>query len=177
MKNDPSPAPTATPRRPEVSSASVQIGPREIRYLRRGSGAPLLLLVTRLPGKEALAALAELFRVVVPEFPPPEALRGEALTRWVCDLIDGLGLEQVVVLADEGTAVELKDSAAFDPDRVSRIIALGAGDGLERAGEADPACAQIRLLAGTRGESFAASWSEAAAALVRLTSHGEEAER
>lgn len=79
--------------------AVVQVGALETRYLRcgRGGRTVVVLTVDHEADLPAIARLAADHRVIIP-VPPLPLLEGGALEWWLRGLIEGLGLEQPLVM-------------------------------------------------------------------------------
>lgn len=102
---------------PPVVRASVIIKGVETQYGRIGAGRPVLLLAEDAGVRSTAAAgLARAVRVIVPEpggeTPGCDLLRG---------LLDGLGLEEVGIVADEALAVAALGLALADPWRIRHL--------------------------------------------------------
>jgi len=110
--------------------AVLQTGTAETHYHRAGVGPPVLLLyahaLTDPLGAALFAALAARFRVIAPTLPAgvggPGA--GLAISTWLRDLIDGLGLERPAVIADEWLAGPLLGFVLMDRERVGGVAAV-----------------------------------------------------
>src|SRR5688572_22268608 len=93
---------------PPACEAVLQTGTIETHYLRAGAGAPLLLLFqTALTDTLAAALFAQLstrYRVVAPRVPAGVGGAGMPLSRWLRELVDGLGFVQPTAIADETLA-------------------------------------------------------------------------
>jgi hypothetical protein len=127
--------------------ALVQTGATETHYRRGGEGAVLLLLlaggIEDSFGREVFARLAQRFRVIAPEV--PTGVRGGAagagaaepvsLSKWLRDLIDGLGLARPSLVVDEGVGVAALGFTLLDRDRVGALVTLH----LDHADPAAPA--------------------------------------
>lgn len=127
--------------------AVVQAGAVETHYRRAGCGAPVLLLF---PGGAAdpLAALlfdrlARRFRVIAP-LPPAcvgagASAGGEAtpVSRWLRDLIDGLGMSRPALVADESLGVAALGFSLMDPGRAGALVAVSR-DPADPADRLDP---------------------------------------
>lgn len=131
------PAPDAVP----AIEAVVQAGATETHYRRAGCGSTVLLLF---PGGAAdpLAALlfdrlARRFRVIAP-LPPAGVVAGSAegeqtaVSTWLRDLIDGLGLVRPGVVAGETLAAAVLAFSRTDPDRAGAIVTV-SGDHADAA--------------------------------------------
>ena len=105
-----------------AAMAALRIGNSDVAYCRSGSaaGAPLLLLVEDANLRDRLRArFKDSFRVYslsLQDTAPDIATR--ALLRGV---IDGLGLDQPHLLADEARGLAVMDYVISDPQRVGRI--------------------------------------------------------
>lgn len=109
--------------------AVLQTGPTETAYHRAGVGPPILLLFAQALvdplGAALFAALAAEFRVIAPELPPGIGVAGGvAVSTWLRDLIDGLGLERPAVIADAWFAGPLLGFVLMDRDRVGAVAAV-----------------------------------------------------
>ena len=87
--------------------------------------------------------LAQRYRVVAPVVPARVGGAGIPLSRWLREVIDGLGLEQPTVVADESFAGALLGFSLVDPARIGNLIAICRED-------ADPASSS-GMLQSTRG--------------------------
>lgn len=116
--------------------AVLQTGTIETRYLRAGTGTPILLLFQSTRegslGAGLFTQLAARYRVVAPRVPDGVGCAGMPLARWLRELIDGLGLVQPTAIADESLAGALLGFALVDPGRVGGVVAVCRD-------EADPA--------------------------------------
>lgn len=122
MKADP---PLAAP----AINAVVLTGPTETHYRRAGSGPSVLLLSGtggEISGGQLFRELSDQFRVIAPRMP---AAAGEpsiplALSSWLRDLIDGLGLVRPDLVAEEAFGISALRFAMLDADRVGRLVIL-----------------------------------------------------
>jgi pimeloyl-ACP methyl ester carboxylesterase len=109
----------------EVVEAVVEAGGQETAYRRAGTGRPVVLLLRAAPAGTAswtdplFTRLAAEFRVVAPALPSSRALTG-----WVRDLVDGLGLDRPAVVVDASVAAEMVPVVASDDDRCRTFIVL-----------------------------------------------------
>lgn len=108
-------------------NAVVLTGSTETHYRRAGSG-PLVLLLSgtggEISGGQLFRELSEQFRVIAPRMP---AAAGEgsiplALSSWLRDLIDGLGLVRPHLVAEEAFGIAALRFAMVDPERVGRLV-------------------------------------------------------
>ena len=114
---------------PEIDDAAVlQVGAVETRYHRGGRGPALVLLMAGGRagplGGALFDALCARFRVVAP-VPPPEVGAAVPASRWLRDLLDGLGVERPLVVADEPLAGAVLAVMLAAPGRVGGAVALG----------------------------------------------------
>lgn len=126
--------------------AAVQVGEEVTAYVRAGRGRTVLLVGAGgsddLPSPTLVEALSRDFRVVAPAHSVPgDGLGG----RWICGIIEGLGL-------DRPALVWLGDDAWLDAfveahgDRVGPVVSLPG----ERSEGADPILAE-RIVAALHG--------------------------
>jgi pimeloyl-ACP methyl ester carboxylesterase len=130
MRSSPTPPPPeAVPiLLPQAVEATVQTSSAETRYHRLGRGPTVLLLcaggIEGAVGALLAAGLAEHFRVIVPH---PPAAPPPPVTRWLRELIDGLGLVRPHIVADESHGVAALGFALLDPERVDRLALVHCG--------------------------------------------------
>jgi hypothetical protein len=102
--------------------AAVQVGDEVTAYVRAGRGRTVLVVGDArsgdLPSPTFVAALAREFRVVAPAHPVPDNGRG---SRWICDIIDGLGLDRPA-LVFVGEAEWLGAFVEVHGDRVGAVV-------------------------------------------------------
>lgn len=134
--------PTAIPSPPEPSTAllaraAVDAGAVTTYYARLGSGEPILVLGIEGAGDSLgyvlLAPLASHFRVIAPEplvecgkvrLALPGSLGAPAFSTWLRDFLDGLGVEQVGIVAEGKLAIPSLCFALSEPGRVRRLVLL-----------------------------------------------------
>src|SRR5262245_60720981 len=120
-----------------LSYATVLADRRETRYLRTGSGPTVVVL--RPEGSNAgrdqlVTALADQFRVIVPEFPvsdgqtlgPSDSWRADDtdLVTWLRGFLDGLGIKEALILVSWQLSWLAAKLRREDPDRVQGIAIL-----------------------------------------------------
>lgn len=112
-----------------LSEPSVLLtGPTETRFHRAGNGPPLVLLFAAGPAEPLAAALfaglCAQFRVIAPVLPDGV---GDAvpLSRWLRDLLDGIGVERPWVVADEPLAGAVLAVMMAAPGRIGGAVAIG----------------------------------------------------
>ena len=122
-----SPGPVGQP----FTRAAIDVDAVSTTYIRAGTGAPVVLLAG--PGglgadDALLPALASRFCVVAPELARPGAwpAAGEssapAFSEWLRGFLDGLGLLQASIVADEHWALRALSFCQTDPLRVERLV-------------------------------------------------------
>jgi hypothetical protein len=130
---------------PPGIEAVLQTGTIETHYLRAGAGEPLLLLFqTALTDPLAAALFAQLstrYRVVAPRVPAGVGGPVMPLSRWLRELVDGLGFVRPTVIGDETLAGALLGFSLVDPGRIRGVVAVCRDD-------ADPATSTGMLHAG-----------------------------
>ena len=127
---------------PAFTHATVCCGRVETRYRRAGRGENVVALAARdWPASPSLfPALARDFRVIVPE-PHPRGDAGERLAfdGWLTGFLDGLGLTNVTLLADERFTAAALGFTLTAPVRVGRLVVVldaAASDGFPGATDA-----------------------------------------
>lgn len=113
--------------------AAVQVGDEVTAYVRAGRGRTVLVVGDGrsgdLPAPTLVASLAREFRVVAPAHPVPD--NGRA-SRWVCGIIEGLGLDRPA-LVFVGEAEWLDAFVGAHGDRVGPVVSV-SGDTCGSAG-------------------------------------------
>jgi pimeloyl-ACP methyl ester carboxylesterase len=120
----------ALPQLPMVVRASVCAGGSTTPYLRAGAGDLIVLLgasfVTPEPDS-LVSVLARSHRVVVPDFPRTESVDGAATVAFSSRLrsfLDGLGADEVSIVARDDVALAALAFTLTDPDRVRRLALI-----------------------------------------------------
>lgn len=104
-------------------------GATETSYHRAGAGAPVLLLfpggLADPLGARLFERLADRFRVIAP-VQPAEVGKGGAVpvSKWLRDLVDGLGLVRASIVADEPCAGAALGFALMELERVAGVVAV-----------------------------------------------------
>lgn len=116
--------------------ALLQTGETETAYRRAGSGSPVILLFVRATedplGAELFQCLAERFRVIAPAMPvgvgrAPASGGGRAavaVSQWLRDVIEGLGLVRPRVVVDESFAGMLLGFFLMERERVGGVVVV-----------------------------------------------------
>ena len=119
--SEPSPAPPFT-------RATVCCGPVETGYRRAGRGNTVVALAARdwTAAPSLFAALARDFRLIVPEIDraDDDPAQRPAFAEWLSGFLDGLGLADVTLLADERFAAAALGWALIEPVRVARLVVV-----------------------------------------------------
>lgn len=129
-----------SPRNPHAAlraRPSVDAGAVTTYYARLGNGEPILVLgsggAADSLGAFLLAPLAARFRVIAPEPPVecgtrmlslPGGAGAPAFATWLRDFLDGLGTEQVSIVAEGKLAIPSLCFALSDPGHVGRLVLL-----------------------------------------------------
>jgi pimeloyl-ACP methyl ester carboxylesterase len=132
MSAEPARELATSPSAPRVTRGTVHAGASTTDYLRAGCGAPVVLLGSAGPdpGERSLfAALAGGFRVIAPVLPPephagPRDAAAPPFSAWLRGVLDGLGLAEASLVAEEAYALRALSFALTDPMRVSRVALL-----------------------------------------------------
>ena len=119
-------APNATWR--DGPCAEVRVGDHVIRYVRRGSGPPVVVVRgdgDDTPGyRRLIEDLAGSHRIVVTQPPPTGADVGS----WLRGFIEGIGLTSIVLVAGRASAEAATELAAADNFTVQKLILLPQED-------------------------------------------------
>ena len=86
---------------PDPVRATVIVGARSVDYLAAGSGPPVLLFARESRRSVLVQAIGRGRRVICPIL---EEIANEDGAEWLNDFLDGLGLENIVVMIDESCA-------------------------------------------------------------------------
>lgn len=109
-----------------------------LRYRRKGSGTPLVLVHGYLGGAEQwqteIDRFAPRFDVIAPDLPGfagsaalPPATRIAGFAAAVVALLDELGVGRITLLGHSMGGMIVQDLAATHPDRIARLILYGTG--------------------------------------------------
>jgi hypothetical protein len=160
--------------RPLAVRAQVRAADHFTRYVRAGSGQPVLVLdVTSGKGElleapsadrrelsiwpELLGRLAAHSRVIVPELPAA----GPEFAAWLRSFIDGVGLAPLTLVAADPLCVAALEFVLSDPERVRRLVLIpdGHGDeaGLLGAVQSEHAGVDVAVLVVRRNDSTGAA--------------------
>ena len=108
--------------------AEVRVGDHVTRYVRRGSGSPVVVVGANADQNVVWAplvdALAGNHRLIIPQLPRSEP----DVASWLRSFIEGIGLSSVVLIAGmnaEGPAIAL---AAADDFTVRKLVLVGVGE-------------------------------------------------
>jgi hypothetical protein len=111
---------------PREAWAQVHAREHVTRYLRRGTGRPLVALsddtTTDAPWPVLAAALSASYRVLLPEI--PAGVAGEAFGAWLDAFLDGTGASPVSLLAFGARCADALAFAAADAGggRLARVV-------------------------------------------------------
>lgn len=112
--------------------AVLQTSTTETHYLRAGTGESVLLLFPGGPedalGAALFSRLATRYRVLAPTVPAGVGGTGMPLSKWLRDLIDGLGLVRPTMIAEESMAGALLGFSLVDPGRIGGLVAICRDD-------------------------------------------------
>src|SRR4051794_13771273 len=108
------------------SRATILADGCQTRYQRAGTGPTVLFLVPPTASHAAAAdtlvqALGHRFRFIVPEVPGNVCTGAIATPVWVTGLLDGLGLQSVVLLADASLEAKTAAVSLAEPERISGV--------------------------------------------------------
>jgi len=148
-------SPPGPPPAPVFTRATVCCGPVETGYRRAGRGDTVVALVARdWPAAASLfPALARDFRLIVPELDPADGSRERPhFAAWLTDFLDGLGVSNVTLLADERFGAAALGAALVEPARVGRLVVV-----LDAAASDDPPPATDAMLCGS-GTRVVVTW-------------------
>ena len=131
MPNPPA-LPPAT--RPPETWAEVRAHDHVMRYRRSGAGRVVLVLhadgddgAADSLWPELAAALAERFRLIVPEAPAD----GADVSAWLGDFLEGLGVSGVALVAADRLCIPALELALLDTDQIARVVLVPGGRGTE----------------------------------------------
>jgi hypothetical protein len=107
------------------------VGDHVTRYVRRGSGSPVVMIGANrdlsavwVPLVEALGGA---YRLVVPQPPPPDA--GVDVAAWLREFIEGVGLSSVALIAGGAARAPALELATVDDFMIRRLVLVpGMGD-------------------------------------------------
>ncbi len=166
-------------RQRRVHRRKIQVQDQTIRYLKAGSGPPLLWLPSRFLGAESYRApvqtLASHFQVLAPDLPGSGHSRGglrhwtlKHLAEWSRLFLDELGIERAVVLGHSDTGGIAIRLAAGIPDRLLGLILVDSAGDRPRTGGLT---LLRRRLHDAMVEEFRLSWRLLPSLMANLARH------
>jgi pimeloyl-ACP methyl ester carboxylesterase len=114
--------------RPALVRASVCAGGLTTTYLRTGTGPLVVVLGARFydaATDPTIGVVADRHRVVIPDLQSVRSDDGPPavdFSEWLCAFLDGLGADDVVLVASEDVAPDAIAFARSDSDRVRRVV-------------------------------------------------------
>jgi hypothetical protein len=120
-------SPTAPSPAPAFTRATVCCGSVETEYRRAGRGDAVVALVARdwSAAPTLFPALARDFRLIVPELDPVAVCRERpTFAAWLTGFLDGLGISNVTLLADEQFGAAALGATLAEPVRVGRLVVV-----------------------------------------------------
>lgn len=138
----------SNPDRMEAGShggSLININGINIYYEQHGQGTPLLLLSGGGLNRsvrdfdKCIAGLAKHYRVIAPDTPgqgrsdQPDTLTYSILLEFASLLIDSLKLDSAYVIGWSDGAITGIQLAAMRPDKIKKVMAVGANNGIRRA--------------------------------------------
>ena len=129
----PLPRTAAADGRAPESWAEVRAHNHVMRYRRSGAGRVVLVLhPADDDGADSLwpelaAALAERFRLIVPEAPAD----GADVSAWLGDFLEGLGVSGVALVAADRLCIPALELALLDADQIARVVLVPGGPATE----------------------------------------------
>jgi len=117
---------------PEFVRAAVVAGGQRTEYLATGRGATLLLLASEPRRSIVMSALGAAARVIAPV--QPDLIAAGLGPEWLDGFLEGLGVPNVVLVADPESRALASEIGSRRPERVRRVVYLpkwgrGTGDG------------------------------------------------
>jgi hypothetical protein len=108
------------------SRATVLAEGCQTTYLRAGTGPTVLFLVpvrsdTATAAGALVQVLGERFRFIVPEVPGNVCAGLIATPIWIRGLLDGLGVQSVVLLAEASLRAQATSIGLAEPERISGV--------------------------------------------------------
>ena len=108
----------------------VRVGDHVTRYVRRGSGSPVVVVGANADRNGVWAplvdALAGSHRLVIPQLPPSEP----DMASWLRSFIEGVGLSSVALIAGGRTQTEAISLAAGDDFTIRKLVLVGDSESI-----------------------------------------------
>ena len=142
--------------------AEVRVGDHVTRYVRRGSGSPVVIVGANADRSGVWAplvnALAGNHRLIIPQLPLSEP----DVASWLRSFIEGIGLSSVALIAGGNTHVPALSLAAGDDFTVRKLVLVE--DGESNDGHATSLGAEASTSDPSRTLRVPASWQPGEAA-------------
>jgi hypothetical protein len=120
--------PVASAIGPVVAWAQVRAAEFITRYVRRGSGSPIVILGSAETGgplwPELADGLVAHHRVILPEAPSV----GPRFCVWMRGFLDGIGISSVTLVAGGKFCLPALEFTLADGERVSRLVLTGSAE-------------------------------------------------
>jgi hypothetical protein len=104
------------------------VGEHVTRYVRRGSGSPVIVVGANVNSNTIWAplveALANRHRLFIPQIPPSEP----DLTTWLRSFIDGIGACSAALIAGGAAQVPARALAAADEFTIDKLVLIPDGE-------------------------------------------------
>jgi len=133
----PLPRTAAADGRAPETWAEVRAHDHVMRYRRSGAGRVVLVLhadgddgAADSLWPELAAALAERFRLIVPEAPADGADVAD-VSAWLGDFLEGLGAAGVALVAADRLCIPALELALLDADQIARVVLVPGGPATE----------------------------------------------
>ena len=108
--------------------AEVRVGSHVTRYVRRGSGSPVIVLGANASGNALWAPLVETLaarhRLVIPQTPKAE----QDVVAWLRSFIEGIGVSSVALVAGGKSSSPAFALAAADDFTVRKLVLVPGGE-------------------------------------------------
>lgn len=108
--------------------AEVRVGDHVTRYVRRGSGSPVVVIGAKPARSEVWAPLVESLganhRLIIPQLPEAE----QDIAAWLREFIEGIGLSSVALIAGDAARVPAIAVASADDFTIQKLVLVADGE-------------------------------------------------
>jgi hypothetical protein len=110
--------------------AEVRVGDHVTRYVRRGSGSPVIVLGANANGNRIWAPLVETLaarhRLVIPQVPKSQP----DVAAWLRSFIEGIGVSSVALIAGDSLRLPALTLAGADDFTVRKLVLVPDGESI-----------------------------------------------